>query len=243
MTRWTNILKWGLLLAYFPVMLSFVSVSRRSTVCSDVKVVVKDSLSMRFVDSEEIRASLIKKYPEMLGFGLNHINFNEVEDYVTKHKAVKSCEVYETLKGVVHVEVKQHVPMLRLFTSDGSYYLDKEGDRIPVSKRYAARTLVVNGTIPHDLNDLLNVGRFITEDEFWNAQFEQIYIRRNNDYILVPRVGDHQILLGPPVRVAEKLRNLRALYEQGLSPTEWNDYKWINLKYKNQVLCSRNRNW
>jgi cell division protein FtsQ len=49
------------------------------------------------------------------------------------------------------------------------------------------------------------------------------------------------ILLGPPEEVEIKLRNLRALYQSGLDPKEWNEYKVINLKFKNQVICSRSK--
>ena len=83
----------------------------------------------------------------------------------------------------------------------------------------------------------------VEADEFLKAQMEQLYVRRNNDFVLVPRVGDHLILLGQPEDLALKLRNLRLLYTEGLNPREWNEYRTINLKYKNQILCSRRREW
>ncbi|GAO30989.1 cell division protein FtsQ [Geofilum rubicundum JCM 15548] len=88
---------------------------------------------------------------------------------------------------------------------------------------------------------MVKVAGMITGDPFWTAQMEQIYIRRNNEYILVPRVGDHLILLGQPENVEKKLRNLKELYTSGLDPKEWNEYQVINLKYENQIICSRNR--
>ncbi|WP_234408917.1 hypothetical protein [Marinilabilia salmonicolor] len=88
----------------------------------------------------------------------------------------------------------------------------------------------------------MKLARIFRNDPFWNAQIEQVYVKRNGDFVMVPRVGDHLILLGPPERVEEKLRNLRALYKQGLSPREWNNYQVINLKFKGQVLCSKKRN-
>lgn len=243
MKKWWNITKWVLLLGYFPVMLSFVSINHRSTICSNVKVVVKDSLEIGFVSAAEIRTELLKKYPDILGYSLYHLNFVELEEHVTKHSAVSNCQVYETIQGTLVIEVQQHQPMLRVFSDEGTYYLDRNGLQIPVSKNFSTRTLVVNGSVPrHDKSSLLEVGRLIVDDEFWTAQFEQIYIRKNNDYIIVPRVGDHWILLGQPINVAKKLRNLRALYEDGLLPHEWNNYKLINLKYENQVLCSKSRN-
>jgi len=37
----------------------------------------------------------------------------------------------------------------------------------------------------------------------------------------------------------KKLRNLELLYEQGLSRYGWNTYQTINLKYTNQVICTK----
>lgn len=243
MKKWWKFVKWILLLGYFPVMLAFVSASHRSTICSNVKVVVKDSLDMRFVSASEIRTSVLRKYPDMLGYVINNLDFNEIEGFINLHSAVSKCEVFETIQGVVYIEVKQHIPMLRVFAADETYYLDRNGLEIPVSKNFSARTLIVNGAVSkEDRLNLLNVGRLINDDEFWSAQIEQIYIRKNNEYILVPRVGDHWILLGQPTNVDIKLRNLRALYKDGLLPKEWNNFKLINLKYENQVLCSKSRN-
>ena len=147
MKKWWNFVKWTLLLGYFPVMLAFVSASSRSTICSNVRVVVKDSLDIRFVSANEIRTSVLKKYPDMLGYVVNHLNFDEIEKYVRSHSAVSKCEVFETVQGDVYIEVNQHKPMLRVFASDGTYYLDRNGLQIPVYKTFTARTLVVNGAV------------------------------------------------------------------------------------------------
>ncbi|ASB48392.1 cell division protein FtsQ/DivIB [Alkalitalea saponilacus] len=241
MKRALNILKWVFLGIYFPLMLSFVSVSSRSTICIDVNVVIRDSIEAGFVSAADIRSSILDKYPDLLGSPINKIDFYKMESFVNEHTAIKTTQVYNTARGVLQVMVNQHQPIVRVFAPEGTYYLDLNGQRIPVSNRFTARVLVANGHIPADKSDLVNVSRLIATDPFWNAQMEQIYIRRNNEYILVPRVGEHWILLGQPERVEQKLAKLKALYKQGLDPLEWNEYQLINLKYENQVICSRNR--
>jgi cell division protein FtsQ len=241
MKRVANILKWAALVLYFPVMLAFVSVSNRSVVCADVRVVVKDSLTAGFVVAGEVRKNVLEKYPDILGAPLSDIDFHEVEAFIRKHSAIRTAQVYNSASGVVNVVVTQHQPVVRVFSNEGTYYLDGEGRQIPVHKRFAARVLVANGLIPADKSDLVHVAAYIAKDPFWEAQMEQIYIRRNGDYVLVPRVGDHLILLGKPEGVEDKLRNLKALYERGLDAKEWNEFKVINLKFNGQVICSRKR--
>ena len=36
-----------------------------------------------------------------------------------------------------------------------------------------------------------------------------------------------------------RLENLRLLYDQGLSTVGWNQFEIINLKYENQVVCTK----
>ena len=239
MKKVVNILKWILLLAYIPVMILFISFRSKALICSELRVIVSDSLSNRFVSGDEVRKMMFTDYPKLLGSNIREMNFEEMEAAIEKHSAIKECQIYNNAKGIVNVEVKQYNPVLRVFSGSTSFYLDIDGNRIPASNRFNVRLLVVNGAIPIEPDELLNVARFIKKDPFWDAQIEQIYIRRNNDYILIPRVGEHSIILGKPEDIENKMRNLRAFYKQ-IDPKAWNDYKVINLKYKNQIVCSKN---
>lgn len=238
MRRVVNILKWSLLLIYFPVMMAFVSFKNNSLVCSGVAVTVTDSLTTNFVSGSEIRKLVLSRFPELLGSQVRDIDYEAIEASVEKHPAIRSCQVFNNAHGIVNVKITQHEPIMRVFSGNSSFYLDENGVQIPVSGRFSARVIVVNGNIPKDKEDLLTIVRFIRDNSFWDAQIQQIYIRRNNDYILVPRVGEHLILLGSSERLDEKMNNLMSLYNE-LDPKEWNNYKSINLKFKNQVICSK----
>lgn len=242
MKRVKNILLWSLLLLYFPLMLGFVSSHQKKVVCGNVAVNVTDSLQTRFVNGEEIRKAILSKFDGTLGKSLTKLNFEEVEVFVKKHPAVKHCEVYNTIDGHLKIDLEQHLPLLRVFKNNRSYYIDEAGNEMPLFDSFTARVLVVSGAIDGEMEHLMYIASLFRDDTFWSAQMEQVYVKENGDYVLVPRVGDHLILLGRPERVEEKLRNLKALYKKGLSPREWNNYQVINLKYKGQVLCSKNRN-
>ena len=233
-----NTLKWWALGIYFLVLMAFVSVKKSDLVCSNVEVQVTDSLTAQFVSSAGVRKLLLNRFPEVLGTRISEIDYEAIEESIEKHPAIRSCQVFNNAHGTLNVKIEQHRPILRIFHGNSSYYLDENGTEIPVSGRFSARVMVVNGNIPKKKDDLLVVARYIIEDSFWNAQMEQIYIRRNGDYLFVPRVGEHLILLGSSERLDEKMNNLMLLYEE-LDPKEWNNYKTINLKFKGQVICSK----
>lgn len=231
----------SLLLLYFPLMLGLVSRHQEEVVCGNVSVEVRDSLQMRFVNGNDIRKSVLGRFDETLGEPLNTLNFDNIESFVEKHPAVKNCEVYNTIDGDLRIELIQHLPLFRVFEDERSYYIDEAGNEMPTFDNFTARVLVVSGDIEEEMEHLLHIARLFRDDPFWSAQMEQLYVKGNGDYVLVPRVGDHLILIGKPERVEEKLRNLKALYKEGLDSREWNKYQVINLKYKGQILCSKNR--
>ncbi len=89
------------------------------------------------------------------------------------------------------------------------------------------------------IDDIFAVVSFIEKDEFLKAQIQQIFINEKNDIELVPMVGDHKIILGDKKDLDTKFRKLLLLYQKGLSKTGWNQYSIINLKFKNQVICTK----
>ncbi|MCB0480014.1 MAG: hypothetical protein KDC83_01220 [Flavobacteriales bacterium] len=89
------------------------------------------------------------------------------------------------------------------------------------------------------LKNLFTLGRFITSDPFWNAQISQIYVNRNGDLELTPRVGKHKIIFGSTENLEEKFSKLLLFYQKGLARTGWNEFTSINLKFKNQVVCTK----
>ena len=67
----------------------------------------------------------------------------------------------------------------------------------------------------------------------------KIYINSKDELELVPRVGGQRILFGTSENYERKFLKLYALYEQGFKKFGWNNYKTINLSYKNQVVCTK----
>ena len=76
-------------------------------------------------------------------------------------------------------------------------------------------------------------------DEFWKAQIIQVKVLENGELELIPRVGNHTILLGTTDELELKFKKLKIFYEKGLSKTGWNEYSQINLKFDNQVVCTK----
>ena len=83
--------------------------------------------------------------------------------------------------------------------------------------------------------------RAIDRSDFWKAQVEQIDVSRDGEIRMVPRVGDHLLILGTADNVENKLERLMNFYEKGLDNIGWNKYRSISVAYENQVVCKKRK--
>jgi cell division protein FtsQ len=241
MKAWKNIAIVSIVVIYFPIVFSFVSVSKDQVVCGEIVPAVRDSVENQFISRNEIGDLTLEKYPGILGRKVKEVNSEQMELFYAKHPAIESCEVYFTYGGALHIDIVQREPMVRVFDGNSSYYLDTNGEKMPLFKNHSAHALVANGNIKKlaSIDELVQLAKVIVEDEFWKAQIEQVFVDSKGEFIMVPRVGDHLIEFGGLDRMETKFRNLKALYKTGWESREWNLYKRVNLKYKGQVVCTK----
>ena len=224
------------------------SSGRLAKVNCDELVVLIDDDSPRFIDEEEI-AYLVKKADKNLfEKTLNEINTELLERELKKQTTIREIEIYRRIvgedmdfKGKLIVEVYQRDPILRVRNEKEDFYLDREGVRIPASQSFTSKVLLASGypDEKYAREQLLPLVIFIQEDEFWNAQIEQLQVNKNGELVLSTLVGDQLVEFGKPADYELKLRNLKALYDQAFTKAGWDYYSKINLKYTNQVVCTK----
>ncbi len=257
------IVSWVGILIYMILALSFISKKDKLAMCNSIKVNIADSLENKFIVEQDILGFIENQNLKVRGYPLKEVNTNQLEDMVNKFPAVKDVECYKTIDGTLTIDLKQRKPIVRVIDArNNSYYIDSDGYILPLSHQYTAHVIVANGNIPvaenrnkkinvvendnHESNSSLQrlkeiylFSKYIMQDEFWKSQFEQLYLNSSKEYELIPRVGAHIIVLGDMDNFEYKLRKLKALYLKGLSKEGWNNYDQINLKYSNQVVCTK----
>jgi cell division protein FtsQ len=241
MKRILSILAATLILAYF-VFASFMANGKDdNAVVRELIVIVKDSADRRFLNKNDIIASLKKSKLYPVNRFINQINTEEIEKHVAKNVLVATVSAYKTPTGKVKIEITQKMPILRVFGADGSYYVDDLGRIMPADFQYATRLPVASGNIEKSLalSDLYKFALFLQRHEFWKNQIEQIYVHPNKEVELVPCVGNHRIVLGDFSDFKVKMDNLQLFYEQAIPKTGWEKYDIINLKYGNQIVCTK----
>jgi cell division protein FtsQ len=216
--------------------------------CSQIVVKYAGSQMIRLSEQELIRM-VRSGNQQILGNKMENIDTEAIERIVSKNGAILKADAYKTIvrdstgyKGAITLKVRHRTPYVRIFSSGGSYYMDKTGNRIPISVQYAADVPVATGNISIEMakKELLPFVEFIQKSRFWKAQIKQIQVTSAGELILTTLVGNQLIEFGTTENMEKKFRNLRAFYEQVLKDNNWNKYTRIILKFDNQVIAKKN---
>lgn len=232
-----------LLAGYLIFSLFYFQGKPKDGLCSNFEVEIKNSTAGdQFIEAKDVELFVKEKGLDPTGKLLKDINTNNIEEAILTNKLIKSASVFITNNGSVKASIIERKPILRVISStSGNYYIDSEGDKMPLSTRSSAYLHIATGSIKEEFakTDLYKFALFLYDDKFWNAQIEQIVVQPNQEIKLIPRVGDHQIILGSLEGYQEKLDKLLAFYQNGLNETGWNKYSVINLKFDKQVVCTK----
>ncbi len=253
-----HIITWLLLGCWFTVVMGFVTRSSEALLCREIIVSISDSVDVQFVTSERVREKILQSGINTQGYPAEQIQTRELEHLLEKDPYVFNAEVYTNIDGNLMVDIRQRKPLIRVMPGGKrGFYLDHEYTILPLSDNYSPMTLLLSGDVAFpemeakngmksadlagdpELEQLISFAEMVDRHPFWSRQIMQIYRSEDGTYELIPRVGAHQILLGSLDDYQTKLRNLKLLYEQGFSKYGWNNYEQINLKYSNQIICTK----
>lgn len=244
-----KILTWIFIAAWFVVVMGFVSDEADKVVCTHIEVNISDTMESRFITEADVRQMLDGSGMSLQGYPMEEIQTRKLELMLEENPYVSNAEVCKDIAGRLEIGIQQRVPLVRIMPErKPGFYLDRDGYVLPLSDRYTPQTILVSGhmEVPEserisgkNLEEVLQFSCYLSDHPLWKSQIVQVYVNRSGEYELIPRVGGHQILFGDLNQWKKKLRNLELLYQQGLSKYGWNTYETINLKYTNQVICSK----
>lgn len=242
---------WLVCLSGLVVLMSFIEGEKRTVKCTDVKILIPGTQS--FIAREELDNIIMRSQGQLVGRDLNKINIHQLERVLRANPFIESAKVYADMDGIVNVQIKQREPVLRILNlTNQDFYIDRNGYKIPTSTNFTAKVLVANGYILESFGnkvdtlstklarDLYNTALFVDKDTLWTDQIEQLYVNQHNEIEMVPRVGNHRIILGNADSLQVKFRNLLIFYKRAMPKVGWDAYKTISLKYANQIVCEKN---
>lgn len=235
--------------AMFTLLMAAIS-KRNKGLCNNYSITIKGVQSNYFIDKKDVE-QLLKKAAKgnIKGQLVSDINLHELERMLESNTWISDAELYFDNKDVLHVAITEKEPIARIFSTNGnSFYIDKEGERMPLSEKLSARVPVFTGFPDKQklstadsvlLRNVTAVANYIFTDTFWLAQVAQIEITPEQSFEMIPVVGNHIVKMGEGEDIDKQFNRLMIFYKQVLSKTGFDKYKIIDVQYTGQVVVSR----
>jgi len=213
-----------------------------------------------FLTYDDIRTFIRNRFDSLKGKPMGEINIEELELKTEEIPYVLDADAFKSINGEVSLNIKQRRAIVLVIDNKGNkYYIDEVGGIIPVRQGYPANVLVCNGNIPafefygkHNnkaykdsiiqntiLKDVYDLSKDIYDDEFYRKEITQLYLNPKNEFEMTPLVGRFRIIFGKNKNREDKFEKLKAFYLQARNHAAWGKYKTLNLKYKDQIVCTK----
>jgi len=241
---------WGSLFLILLIFAGFAASEHRRMLCSQINVKIDTNGSRPLVTEKMIGALL--DLPADSGIVLSSLDTDSLEARISSLPEVQKASVFVSITGQVNVKVVQHHLLARVVANNRSQlYITSDGNLIPSDNRFPQKLAIVSGHLEkYVANDLeenqgnidpifIELLELIQNDPFYSSLIDQIHIANDGALKLIPKVGRQVIEFGSTERMKEKLQSLSALYHAGFSGGLWSSYREINLKFENQIICSK----
>ena len=193
-----------------------------------------------FVSYDTVNKLLIENGQHLKNIGKDKVDLNTLEKMLNQHDMIQKSEVFVSIDGVIKAMVTQRTPIARIFNEEGSFYIDSKGTRMPLSEIQTARLPLVLGEITDrnemEMYDLL---WFIYNDDFLKKNITGIEILPSGSLRMTNRNYNYDIEFGKTIEVERKFDNYKAFFQKAVHDTLIDKYKIINLKFTQQVVCTK----
>jgi cell division protein FtsQ len=237
-----------LLLILLVFLWSKLNFTGKNRMISEINVQIEADTNCRFLNPQEVTRTIETKFGSLIGKSAAEISLTKMEQVLSAIPYIEKVTAYVGFDGVLKLKIRERKPMIQIVNDIGQeFYLDSYGIQIPKKENCQPNLLIASGKIniaskPGTVSnlpiatELLNLGKFMYYNQYWDAQFEQCYVDNYNQLLLIPRVGSHSIVVDNTQNMSQKFENLSLFYRKGLQTVGWNKYVQIDLSIPNQVI-------
>ena len=224
----------------------------------DVNLKIVRNTEKGFVDYEKTYNMILNICDTVNNYQVNMIDVDSVLNALNENPWIIKAEANINLKEYLDVEVEECEPIVRVYAKNGkSVYIDDEGNIYPSENQYVPRLLVVSG-VGFSVDKLGNVNdeiyantnlpqtfelvKEVLNDNYAKSCVRQIHYDKKKNYIFSMNNTNIIVIFGDVNDIRVKLLKMKHFFDKMLGNPELDNYKEINLNYKNQVVCTKIKN-
>ena len=191
-----------------------------------------------FVTHQMVDSLLKKAHPDYPKMGMKRVYTRDMEYLLNKDEFISNANVYLENDGMLHAEIEQEVPVLRVHDGNDEYYISQYGKKVPLSPNFSARVFLIEGKIqPKEYKGLVELVSLINDDNLLKNLLIGIRKEKVNSFILLVDDGDYILELGKLENLPTKLDNFKVFHQEYINKSAEMPYKKLNLRFNNQIVA------
>ena len=217
---------------------AFTNAKNDKRTVSEPEIIFKGEENL-FITHETVSKLLIQNQPGLQNVPKEILDLNQLESALNLNPMIRSAQVFVGVNGKFTAEVEQKKPIARVQNST-SFYIDDQGNYMPLSTNYTARVPIVAGTV--DKNNLINVYKMakkIEKDVFLKKHVTTIHQDAKGNLSLRLRQCDFEVYVGDLNQLDKKINNLKVFYKKATKEKLMDKYSRVNLQFDSQVICTK----
>lgn len=246
----------GALGAYFYFTTVLVNAQHDGDRCQTLLITVDDSLTNPLLTAQEVQSYLFSHGQSLPGKPFSEIDTQWLEEQLTQVASIKECNAVRYINGDLLLKIKQHRPLCRLDTENGSFFLSDKGYLFPMVNAFRAPVLPFTiagpfeyparfrGPIRPDdswLQSLYNMATYITDSPFWSDSLHHVEIAHKNEIILHPLHQEINLMIGDITNYTYKLWKLEAYYQCVDPMADRPVYAVVDARFGDQIVCKKTK--
>ena len=224
---------------------------RKERPVSEIKTIILPLPDSSFlIEEEDVLVELDRGLGyQIIGQSFKTIDLGRIESLLEKNPFVKDAEVYIDGRNELGIKIVQRKPIVRVISNRGEqYYLDEEGNKLPLSKHFAINIVTATGDYPsfspefltgdNSLHDLFDLCTELEKEPFLKSMIVQVHVNLKKEFTLVPMIGDQKIIFGEFDDSMKKWKKLKVFYKEAMPFVGWRKYRNLDLRFRNQIVCN-----
>ncbi len=191
-----------------------------------------------FITLNTVNKLLIQNFETVASIPKEALVLKEVEERLLKNQMIHSAEVYITVDGILGAKIKQRTPIARVVDTQ-DYYLDTEGEKMPLSSVYTARVPIVTGAVMEHAKPLTDLLLQINQDQMIKSSVVGLQVLEDGTLKMRIRKQDFIVLFGTTDNAVLKFQNYKAFYQKIKQDSMLANYKTVDLRFGNQVVATK----
>ena len=263
MKRSTHILIILLGAVVLGVIVIVANVARSHSQVSGLKIKIDYAGQPRLVGDKVVTDSIMRLNPGLLQQQVRNVDLESVSEAASRVPYLTDCDASVSVGGKIVVKANQRRPIARVFYGEREFYIDGEGRAMPPSATGDCYVTVAGGNFAERIDTLLynrldikamstdsatknygivsvwKMACYLDANPDYGCLFDQMYLAENGDMILVPKLGDHTVVVGRMENLDNKFARLQVFYTKVMPDCGWDAYSKLDLKFDDQVVCTK----